>query len=90
MAKTIRTVCQACHMECGVIAHVKDGQVIRIVGDPNHPMNKGFSCVKGRLEAERLYHPDRLQYPSNAPGKGAAASGSAYRGMKPWTASRRI
>ena len=69
METTVRTVCQACHAECGVIAHVKDGKVTRIVGDPNHPMNRGFICVKGRSEPERLYHPDRLKYPLRRAGE---------------------
>jgi anaerobic selenocysteine-containing dehydrogenase len=61
--KTVRTVCQACHCECGVIVHVVDGKVARIDGDPNHPMNRGFICVKGRSEPARLYHPDRIKHP---------------------------
>jgi thiosulfate reductase / polysulfide reductase chain A len=69
METTVRTVCQACHAECGVVAHVKDGRVTRIVGDPNHPMNRGFICVKGRSEPERLYHPDRLKHPLRRAGE---------------------
>ncbi len=69
MEKIIRTVCQACHSECGVMAHVVEGKVTKIVGDPNHPYNKGFTCVKGRSEPERLYHPDRLNYPMRRAGE---------------------
>ena len=69
MEETVRTVCQACHTECGVIVHVVDGKVTRIVGDPNHPMNRGFTCVKGRSEPERLYHPDRIKYPLRRAGE---------------------
>jgi thiosulfate reductase / polysulfide reductase chain A len=72
MEKTVRTVCQACHAECGVIAHVADGKVTKIVGDPNHPMNRGFICVKARSEPERLYHPDRLKYPLRRAGERGA------------------
>jgi anaerobic selenocysteine-containing dehydrogenase len=59
----IRTVCQACHSECGVLAHVEGGRVVRLQGDPDHPSNKGFICTKGKNEIGRLYHPDRLLYP---------------------------
>ena len=45
--KVIRTACQASHSECGVLAHVKDGKVIKIEGDPDHPMNRGKLCPKG-------------------------------------------
>jgi len=69
METTVRTVCQSCHMECGVLARVKDGRVTGIDGDPNHPMSRGFLCVKGRAEPERLYHPDRLNYPLRRAGE---------------------
>jgi anaerobic selenocysteine-containing dehydrogenase len=63
MEEVIRTVCQSCHCECGVNVHVRDGRAIRVEGDPDHPMSRGFVCVKGRSEPERAYHPDRLKYP---------------------------
>lgn len=59
----IRTVCQSCHSECGVLAHVEGGRVVRLQGDPNHPNNKGYICTKGKNEIGRLYHPDRVLYP---------------------------
>jgi anaerobic selenocysteine-containing dehydrogenase len=61
--EVVRTVCQSCHSECGVLAHVENGRVVRLQGDPDHPNNKGFICVKGKAEPQRLYHPDRLLYP---------------------------
>ncbi len=63
MERIVRSVCQACHCECGVMVHVDDRKVTKIEGDSNHPMNRGFICVKGRAEPERTYHPDRLKYP---------------------------
>lgn len=72
MDRTVRTVCQACHAECGVIAHVVDDRVTGIEGDSHHPMNRGFVCVKGRAEPERLYHPDRLKYPLRRAGERGA------------------
>jgi thiosulfate reductase/polysulfide reductase chain A len=63
MEKVVRTVCQACHCECGVLAHVDSGRVIKIEGDPENLMNRGFICVKGRVQPQVLYHPDRLKYP---------------------------
>jgi anaerobic selenocysteine-containing dehydrogenase len=59
----VRTVCQSCHSECGVLAHVEDGRVVRLQGDPDHPGNKGYICTKGKNEIGRLYHPDRLLHP---------------------------
>lgn len=59
----VRTVCQSCHSECGVLAHLVDGRVVRLQGDPHHPGSKGYICTKGKNEIGRLYHPDRLLHP---------------------------
>jgi len=66
-----RCLCHFCHQHCGVLAHVEDGKVIRVTGDPEHPYSKGFLCVKGLSAVDHLYHPDRLKYPlKRAGGKG--------------------
>ena len=56
MQTTVRTVCQSCHSECGVLAFVEDERVVRIQGDPDHPASKGYVCVKGKAEPQRVYH----------------------------------
>jgi anaerobic selenocysteine-containing dehydrogenase len=61
--KIVKTVCSICYGGCGVLAHVKDGKVVRIEGDSDHPNNKGELCPKGLAGIELLYHPDRLNYP---------------------------
>jgi thiosulfate reductase/polysulfide reductase chain A len=63
LKKIVRSICQACHCNCGVLVHVEDGRVTKVTGDPDHPMNHGFICVKGQAQPELLYHPDRLKYP---------------------------
>ena len=50
MKETVRSVCQACHCECGVLVTVENGRVTKITGDPEHPMNRGFVCVKGQAQ----------------------------------------
>lgn len=65
----IRTVCQACHCECGVLVSVDQGRAVKIEGDPGHPMNKGATCIKGRSYLETQYHPDRLKYPLKRAGR---------------------
>jgi anaerobic selenocysteine-containing dehydrogenase len=67
--KIVRSVCQACHCECGVLVHVRDGKVTKIEGDPEHLMNRGYICVKGRAQPELIYHPDRLKYPMRRVGE---------------------
>ncbi|MDH4268271.1 MAG: hypothetical protein OEW45_21815, partial [Deltaproteobacteria bacterium] len=39
--KRIRTACRNCHGGCGVVAHVKDGKVIKVEGDPASPISHG-------------------------------------------------
>lgn len=69
MVKIIRTTCQGCHCECGVLVHIESGKIKKIEGDSNFPMNKGFICIKGRVYHEYVYHPDRLKYPMKKVGK---------------------
>lgn len=59
-----KAVCRMCHGGCGTLVHRKDGRITKVVGDPDHPINKGLLCSKAGLPAiEQLYHPDRLDYP---------------------------
>ncbi len=69
MEKIVRSVCQACHCECGVFVHVRDGVAIRIEGDKSHLMNRGFICVKGVAYPELVYHSDRVRYPLRRAGE---------------------
>ena len=59
----VRTVCRSCHGGCGVIAHVKDGKVIKVEGDPQSPISHGSMCSKGLAITQLTYHPDRILYP---------------------------
>ena len=59
----VRTCCRACIGKCGVLAHVKDGRVIKLEGDPDQPMSKGAMCAKGLAGIQALYHPNRNKYP---------------------------
>jgi anaerobic selenocysteine-containing dehydrogenase len=67
--KIVRTTCQGSHCECGVLVHVEDGKITKIEGDPNFPMNRGYTCVKGDVYYEFVYHPDRLKYPMKRVGE---------------------
>ena len=61
--KIYKTICQACHMSCGVLVQVVNGKIIRIDGDPEHPLSQGMICPKGIAYKQVVYHPDRLLYP---------------------------
>jgi anaerobic selenocysteine-containing dehydrogenase len=61
--KKLKTSCRACIANCGVIAHVKNGRVIKLEGDPEDRMSKGSMCAKGLSGIQALYHPNRNKYP---------------------------
>ncbi len=52
-----------CPDQCGLLVHKKDGKIVKIEGDPNHPVTQGNICNKVRNMAERIYDPKRLKYP---------------------------
>ena len=59
----IATNCEMCFWRCGVMAEVADGKVLKIQGNPNHPLTKGKLCARGNAGVALLYDPDRLKYP---------------------------
>ncbi len=56
-------VCLLCPSGCGVLARVADGRVVKMEGNPMHPINLGALCPKGQAAPELLYNPDRLTGP---------------------------
>jgi anaerobic selenocysteine-containing dehydrogenase len=52
-----------CHGGCGVLAHVKDGKVIKVEGDPDHPWNQGRLCARCLAVTQYMYNPDRITHP---------------------------
>ncbi len=63
MSEVRRSYCGLCHPRCGTLLHIENGKVVKVTGDPDHPINKGNICERGRLMTDHLYHPDRLNYP---------------------------
>ena len=61
--KIIKTSCRACIASCAVLAHVRDGRVVKIEGNPESPMSQGGVCAKGLAGIQALYHPNRNKYP---------------------------
>ena len=59
----IKSTCGLCAIGCGILIHMKDGRPVQVVGDPDHPLNKGKLCPKGEASLELLNHPERLTHP---------------------------
>jgi anaerobic selenocysteine-containing dehydrogenase len=59
-----RSVCPLdCPDQCGLLLHKEDGRIVKVEGDPEHPVTKGNICNKVRNMAERIYDETRLKYP---------------------------
>ena len=67
--KIIKTCCRACIHNCGVLAHVRNGRVVKLEGNPEYPMSKGSLCAKALAGVSALYHPNRNNYPLMRVGK---------------------
>lgn len=61
----VRTSCtRDCPDACGLIATVEDGRVVRLSGDPEHPVTRGFLCYRvGTHYLDRQYSAERLTTP---------------------------
>lgn len=60
----VPSVCSLdCPDQCGLLIHKKDGKIVKIEGDPNHPVTKGNICNKVRNMGERIYDEKRLKTP---------------------------
>ncbi|MDV6379225.1 molybdopterin-dependent oxidoreductase [Sporosarcina sp. GW1-11] len=60
----VPSVCSLdCPDQCGLLIHKQDGKVVKIEGDPEHPVTKGSICNKVRHMSERIYDPHRITTP---------------------------
>jgi anaerobic selenocysteine-containing dehydrogenase len=48
---------------CRLLVKVEGNRIITVKGDPEGTLNHGYTCIKGRANADRLTHPDRLTTP---------------------------
>ena len=63
IATKVRTHCKICTNQCGVVAEVQDNEIIRLKGDFDHPLSKGYTCPKGRALGKNHHHPKALTRP---------------------------
>jgi anaerobic selenocysteine-containing dehydrogenase len=52
--------CRICTNLCSIKVEIADGAVVKISGNSDNPMYRGFSCIKGRSQPAYLTSPDRL------------------------------
>jgi anaerobic selenocysteine-containing dehydrogenase/Fe-S-cluster-containing dehydrogenase component len=64
------STCRECPAGCGILAKNREGRVIKIEGNPLHPINKGKICMRGQAAVQGIYNPDRIKTPLLKDGDG--------------------
>lgn len=54
------SICCYCSVGCGMVLSVKDGELVNLEGDPDHPINRGALCPKGNAQfnIRNIYNPE--------------------------------
>ncbi len=88
----LKTTCRLCLVRCGMAVEMEDdgplavtqpggnaplGKIKKFIGDRDHPLSKGYLCVKGKASLEFANAPDRIIYPQKR--VGARGSGQWER-----------
>jgi anaerobic selenocysteine-containing dehydrogenase/Fe-S-cluster-containing dehydrogenase component len=68
------TVCRECPAGCGVLAKSREGRVVKLEGNPDHPVNRGGLCASGQAGLLSTYDPDRIPGPR-------VREGDSWRGV---------
>ena len=56
MSEIRKSYCGLCHPRCGTLLHIENGKVVKVTGDPDHPITRGAICERGRLMPCRMPH----------------------------------
>jgi anaerobic selenocysteine-containing dehydrogenase len=76
MKNVVHAACpHDCPDACGVLITIEDGRAIKIQGDPNHPVTRGFLCAKVSKYLDRVYSPERVLHPMRR----VAPKGAGYK-----------
>lgn len=59
----VPTTCNMCFNNCSIKAHVVDGTVVELTGNPDSPIGSGHICAKGAAGIMQLYDPARITKP---------------------------
>ena len=61
--ETKRTYCKVCMVHCGLEVDVQGDQIVKVRGDREHPLSKGYTCPKGRATGQIHHDPDAITQP---------------------------
>jgi formate dehydrogenase major subunit len=62
-AKEVISVCPFCSVNCHIITHLKNGELVSTEGDPDFPINQGALCAKGAAMLSLTRNPHRVTKP---------------------------
>jgi len=62
-AVQLRTHCRICEPQCGLLATVADGRIVKVEGNRDHVLSRGHLCVKAAAAADVIYDEDRVVTP---------------------------
>lgn len=70
----VHTTCRQCPAGCGIIAYLDGDRLVQIMGNPDHPNNRGGICAKGISAINLVNDVERLLFPlKRVGGKGRSA-----------------
>jgi anaerobic selenocysteine-containing dehydrogenase len=58
-----KSFCRVCGATCGIVVEVEGDRVLRVRGDVDHPLTRGYTCSKGRALPQAHHHPNRIEGP---------------------------
>mgnify|MGYP000249570275 CR=1 FL=1 len=92
--KWVPTTCNMCFNQCSILAHVVDGKVVELKGNPDSPVGRGHICAKGASGIMQLYDPNRITKPMKRTNPKKALTkilaGKRSAGMRPTNSSTKI
>jgi predicted molibdopterin-dependent oxidoreductase YjgC len=53
--KQVDTICPYCGVGCQLRLHVQDNRIVKVSSPRDHPITRGFLCVKGRFGYEFMH-----------------------------------
>lgn len=57
------SACTECPAGCGLLLKAREGRLIKVEGNPDHPVSGGRHCMRGESTLQGLYNPDRVKKP---------------------------
>jgi len=59
----VKSICPYCGVGCGIEIESKNGKVLKILPQKDHPLSKGKLCIKGSFLKEVVNSKERLKFP---------------------------